>query len=128
MKAGTVADLWDPQNAGRVALTYILAPFLGPSLGPLIGAYIIAQYDYDWKYSIWVILILCAPVGLAICFMQETSKKRILYLRAKKRGEQSIAEQSQAPKLTKVKEAMLRPLHMCLFEVCCSSLSVGNES
>ncbi|KAH8427775.1 MFS transporter [Aspergillus melleus] len=122
--AGTVADLWDPQNAGRVGLTYILAPFLGPSLGPLVGAYIIAQYDYDWKYSIWVILILCAPVGLAILFMKETSKSRILYLRAKKRGEQALAEQDQTPKMKKVKEAMLRPLHMCIFEPLAFFLSI----
>lgn len=32
---GTISDLWEPRSAGRVGLTYILAPFLCPSLGPL---------------------------------------------------------------------------------------------
>lgn len=123
MRPGTVADLWDPQNAGRVGLSYILAPFLGPSLGPLVGAYIIAQYDYDWKYSIWVILILCAPVGFAILFMKETSKSRILYLRAKKRGDCTV-EQTSGEKMKRVKAAMLRPLHMCIFEVCCVQIEI----
>ncbi|MCJ1351239.1 MAG: hypothetical protein MMC33_001222 [Icmadophila ericetorum] len=113
--AGTISDLWDPKDAGRVGLSYILAPFLGPTLGPLIGAYVIAEYGNDWKFAIWVVLIILAPVGLAIAFMQETSKSRILYLRAKRLGSHLNAE-SKSVVMKKIGKAMLKPLHMCLFE------------
>jgi len=107
-----------------VGLTYILAPFLGPSLGPLVGAYIIAQYDNNWKYSIWVILFICAPVGVAMLFMKETSRHWILYLRAKKRGGKILEEGDKSSVAKKVGEAMLRPLHMCFVEVCSSSFAM----
>ncbi|CAF9921494.1 MAG: hypothetical protein HETSPECPRED_004566 [Heterodermia speciosa] len=114
--AGTISDLWDSKDAGRVGLSYILAPFLGPTLGPLIGAYVIGQYDNDWKYAIWVLLMILAPVGLAIILMQETSKSRILYLRARRRGSY-LDPQSKRAVMQKLGKAMLKPLHMCLFEV-----------
>ncbi|KAK0641737.1 putative polyamine transporter 4 [Cercophora newfieldiana] len=97
--AGTLSDLWNPQQAGRVAVGYILAPFLGPSVGPLIGAYALAQYGNDWKWAVWVVLCILAPVGVAILFMEETSKRVILERRARKVG-----------------KAMLRPLYMCAVE------------
>ena len=114
---GTISDLWDPKDAGRVGLSYILAPFLGPTLGPLIGAFVIAEYHNDWKYAIWVDIIILAPVGLAIVLMQETSKSRILYLRAKRRGSR-LHEDSKSVVLKKLGKTMLKPLHMCIFEVC----------
>jgi MFS family permease len=83
---GIVSDLWELKYAGRVGLSYIIAPFLGPSLGPLIGAYVIAEYDNNWKYAIWVIMMILAPVAPAIVSLKETSKRRILYPRAKRRG------------------------------------------
>ena len=94
-----------------------MAPFLGPTLGPLIGAYVIAEYHNDWKYAIWVDIIILAPVGLAIVLMQETSKSRILYLRAKRRGSH-LNEDSKSVVMKKLGKAMLKPLHMCIFEVC----------
>ncbi|KAF2875791.1 putative polyamine transporter 4 [Massariosphaeria phaeospora] len=114
--AGTIADLWAPHQVGLVGLTYILAPFLGPTLGPLVGAYIVDQYENDWKYSIWVILFIAAPVGVAILFMQETSKSRIQYLKAKKRGDHLSADKERVSVANKIKSAMLRPLHMCFLE------------
>ena len=118
-RLGTVSDLWEPKSAGRAALTYIIAPFLGPSLGPLVGAYIIAEYDNNWRFSIWVILFVAAPVGVGMIFMKETSKSRILYLRSKRRGEKFMVGRAKMSVMRKIGQAVLRPLHMCLFEVCC---------
>jgi len=81
-------------------------------------AYVIAQYNNNWKFSIWIILFICAPVGIVMVFMKETSKSRILYLRAKKRGEKIIGEKDEVPVMKKIGIAMLRPLHMCTVEVC----------
>ena len=113
---GTISDLWDSKDAGRVGLSYILAPFLGPTLGPLIGAYVITQYGNDWKFAIWVDLMILAPVGLAIVFMQETSKSRILYLRGKRQGG-LLSTDTKLVVMKKIGKAMLKPLHMCIFEV-----------
>jgi MFS family permease len=102
-----------------------MAPFLGPALGPLIGAYMIAEYDNDWRYSMWVMMIVAAPITLAALFMKETSKMRILYLRQKKLG---IKVPHQAGDthllLRKLRQAFLRPLHMMLIEVNFPSLNL----
>ncbi|KAF2730702.1 putative polyamine transporter 4 [Polyplosphaeria fusca] len=113
--AGSLSDIWDTKDAGRVGVPYILAPFLGPSLGPLIGAYILDQYDQDWKWSIWIVLCLLAPVALMLPFMKETSKSRILYLRHRKRGNASV-DMTAASRIKTIQRGLLRPLHMAVFE------------
>ncbi len=114
--AGTLSDIWVPEQGGRVAVGYILAPFLGPSVGPLIGAYALAQYNYNWKWAVWVVLCILAPVGVAILFMEETSKQPILERRARKRGG-SVRIRKFGEEIKKVGRQMLRPLHMCAVEV-----------
>ncbi|CAG9988180.1 unnamed protein product [Clonostachys byssicola] len=113
--AGTLSDVWDMKYAAKVGVPYVLAPFLGPTLGPLMGAYILHQYNNNWKWSVWVILCILAPVGVAIVFMKETSMHRILYLRAKKRGSH-VKTDTASETTKKIVKGLLRPLHMCLFE------------
>jgi hypothetical protein len=78
----------------------------------------IEQYDNDWRYSLWVILMICAPVIIMTAFLQETSKTRILYLRERKRGAkiQYPREDSKAL-IKKLGGAFLRPLQMVVYEV-----------
>lgn len=103
------------KNAALVGIAYILAPFLGPTLGPLIGAYVIHQYE-DWRWVVWVVLCIMAPVGVALLFMKETSKSRILHLRVKTRGGH-VEEKKPAEVASTITKAVLRPLHMCIIEV-----------
>lgn len=98
-----------------MGVVYILAPFMGPTLGPLIGAYVIQQYT-DWRWVVWVVLCIMAPVGVALLFMKETSKSRIHHLRAIKRGGH-VEKRSSAETAREIGKAMLRPLHMCMVEV-----------
>lgn len=114
--AGSLSDIWDTRDAGRVGVPYILAPFLGPSLGPLIGAYVLDQYDNDWKWTIWVVLCILAPVALTLPLMKETSKNRILYLRHRKRGHGSV-DMTATSRIKTIQKGLLRPLHMAVFEV-----------
>lgn len=114
--AGTMADLWLPSQVSRVGVAYLLAPFLGPSMGPLIGSYAIEQYSGDWKWGIWVVLCILTPVAIAIFFSSETSKKQILAARAKRRGSYPQG-QGFSQELRKIGRAMLKPWHMCIFEV-----------
>lgn len=117
-RPGTIADLWTHHTRGRASLFFILAPFLGPSLGPLTGAYIIAEYNYNWRFAQWVILFIAAPILVASLFMQETSKQRILYLREKKRGVK-IAHKTGDTRilLRKLRIAISRPINMMFREV-----------
>ncbi|KAI0485251.1 major facilitator superfamily domain-containing protein [Xylariaceae sp. FL0804] len=113
--AGSLSDIWDTKNTGRVGVPYILAPFLGPTLGPLIGAYILNEYHNEWKWTIWVILLILAPVALMLPFMKETSKSRILYLRHKRHGNRSL-NMTETSRMRTIQKGLLRPLHMAVFE------------
>jgi len=117
--AGSLSDIWDTKDAGRVGVPYILAPFLGPSLGPLIGAFVLHQYDNDWRWSIWVLLCILAPVALTLPLMKETSKRRILYLRHKKRGTGSVGLTASS-QIKTLQRGLLRPFHMAVYEVWCA--------
>ncbi|TVY39814.1 Polyamine transporter [Lachnellula subtilissima] len=123
--AGTIADMWNHHQRGRAALFFILSPFLGPSLGPLIGAYIIAEYNENWRFSLWVIMFIAAPILVASLFMQETYKPRILYLRHKARGEKIPHKTGDTRLLLrKLRTAFLRPINMMLFEPLVAFLSI----
>ncbi|KAF1992969.1 MFS general substrate transporter, partial [Amniculicola lignicola CBS 123094] len=113
--AGSLTDIWDTRDAARVGVSYILAPFLGPALGPLIGAYVLEQYNNDWRWSIWVILCILAPVALTLPFMKETSKTRILYLRHKRCGH-GLVDMTATSRIQTIQKGLLRPLHMAVFE------------
>ncbi|KAG8156547.1 hypothetical protein KVR01_013651 [Diaporthe batatas] len=117
VSAGSLSDIWDTRNSGRVGVPYIMAPFLGPTMGPLIGAYILHQYDNDWRWTIWVLLCILAPVALALPLMQETSKSRILYLRHKRRGNDALGMTASSRTRT-IQRGLLRPLHMAISEAC----------
>ncbi|KUJ09585.1 putative polyamine transporter 4 [Mollisia scopiformis] len=120
--AGTIADLWDQKSSGKAALGFIMAPFLGPALGPLTGAYIISEYHNDWRYSMWVVLIIGAPIFSISLFMQETSKVRILHLRQKKLG--CKAPHHARGMLQKVRQGFIRPWHMMFVEPLVGFLSI----
>lgn len=116
---GTVTDIWSDRKAlGRASLAFVIAPFLGPALGTLTGAYIIDQYDGDWRYSLWVVMIICAPIAIMACFLKETSKVRILFLRERKRGVKVQHQQGDTKILfDKIRHAVIRPLTMLVAEV-----------
>ena len=124
--AGTISDLWDMQvHGGRAALFFIMAPFLGPALGPLTGAYVIDQYHNDWRYSMWVVMMIAAPIAIMALFMSETSAARILYLRSKQAGLSAVhAKGDTMLLLTKLRTAFIRPLHMMAIEPLVALLSI----
>lgn len=102
-----------------------MAPFLGPALGPLMGAYIISEYNNDWRYSMWVVMFIAAPVFVLSLFMKETSPARLLYLRQKAKGIKPAHKTGDtAILLRKLGQAVIRPLHMMVLEPLVAFLSI----
>ncbi|KAI9825796.1 MAG: hypothetical protein M1832_000736 [Thelocarpon impressellum] len=123
--AGTLADLWDTNKSGGMAsLFFILAPFLGPALGPLTGAYVIAEYDDNWRFSQWVILMIGAPILFASLFLKETSKAQILLARGKKTGTAVPVPNAAAVLRRSLIVALGRPLRMMFTEPLVGYLSL----
>jgi multidrug resistance protein len=54
--AGTIADLFKPQDRGKATSLYAIGPIVGPVLGPLIGGYL-AQ-SKGWRWVPWFMAIL----------------------------------------------------------------------
>ncbi|KAI0995680.1 hypothetical protein K3495_g12500 [Podosphaera aphanis] len=124
--AGTILDLWDKETQGKAAISFILAPFLGPCLGPLIGAYVISTNEYNWRWSLWIVMIFATPVAITSVFMQETSKSRIMYLKAEEAIEGKVPYRKGDTRLylRKLQQALTRPFHMMFFEPLVALLSI----
>lgn len=115
--AGSMADLWNMQKAGTIAATFfILMPFLGSSIGPLIGGYAVEKQN-DWRWAMWVMIIISGPAWIASFFQPETYAKQLLKRRAVKRG---LPQPPKPPAKEAIKMllvvTLLRPVHMLLFE------------
>lgn len=124
--AGTILDIWHKEAQGKAAISFILAPFLGPCLGPLVGAYVISANNYDWRWSLWIVMIIATPVAIVSVFMHETSKSRIMYSRAKETMEGKIPHRKGDTRLyvRKLRQALIRPFQMMLFEPLVALLSI----
>lgn len=115
--AGTIADIWDMEHGGGLATVLITSTFfLGPSLGPLIGGYTMETRG-DWRWLMWVMLLIAGPIGLLALPSRETSKKIILARRAKQRG---VPGPPRPPPTTALKMlfviTLVRPLKMLVSE------------
>lgn len=76
---GAMTDIWGVGREGSLAaLTFIFSPFLGPTLGPLVGAYILNDHGDNWRWTIWITVMIGAPAFLGFIFTSETSKSKIL--------------------------------------------------
>lgn len=73
--AGTVADVWEPQERGRAMGIFFLGPLCGPGIAPVIGGAL--TQAFGWRSTQW---FLCAFGGfqllLILFFLPETVKPR----------------------------------------------------
>lgn len=118
-----------------IKLPYILccwaaAACVGPALGPIISGFSVAAEN--WRWSLWEMLWLAAPVWLALFFfLPETYPETILLRRAQRlrklTGNQNLKAQSeinQAQRSFKdlVVEALWRPLQLIALDPAIVSL------
>ncbi|WFD32005.1 hypothetical protein MSPP1_003047 [Malassezia sp. CBS 17886] len=78
--AGTVADLFTPDERGTAMSMYTLSPVLGPCIGPIFAGWIIQEYGPEkWPWIFWVSTMFGGLVALAGVFtLRETYAPRIL--------------------------------------------------
>ena len=65
--AGTVADLWEPQERGRAMGIFSLGPMLGPLTAPIIGAALDSRWG--WRSTQWFLFAYGLAVWAAMVFL-----------------------------------------------------------
>ena len=123
--AGTISDVWELQHGGGLAtVLFILAPFVGSSLAPLVGGYTMEARN-DWRWLMWVMLMVGGPVWIMAFFLGETSKKELLRRRALERGVPSAPKPPAKVALKGLFTVILfRPLRMLLMEPIVGSITL----
>lgn len=83
------------------------------------------QSKGDWRWTMWVLIIVGAPAWIACLFAPETSQKIILKRRALKRGMSPPPKPPLKDALkTLLTVTLFRPIHMLLFEPMISWISI----
>ena len=123
--AGTISDIWDLQHGGGLATAlFILAPFVGSSIAPLVGGYTMEARN-DWRWLMWVMLLVGGAVWIMAFFFGETSKKELLRRRAIERGVPSPPKPPANAALKALFTVILfRPLRMLLVEPIVGSITL----
>ncbi|KAH3676237.1 hypothetical protein WICPIJ_009197 [Wickerhamomyces pijperi] len=97
--AGTISDLYKPEERGKALGLYYLGPLMAPLLSPIIGSLLLIRWS--WRSTQWFIVILSAVIDLCIIFLlpetlrkQENTEliKEILLDRRKHRNKFGIVE------------------------------------
>ena len=115
--AGAIADIGDLQHGGGLATVFFsLIPFLGSALGPLIGGYTV-QTRSDWRWMMWVLMLMERFVWLMNFLLEETLEKELLRRRALAQGIFTSPKPSTKTALKMIFTVILfRPLRMLLIE------------
>ncbi|KAL2128842.1 hypothetical protein VTI74DRAFT_8574 [Chaetomium olivicolor] len=64
--AGTIADVWEPQNRGRAMGVFYLGPLAGPGLAPIIGGAL--TQAFGWRSTLWFLAIFGGALLFLIVF------------------------------------------------------------
>ncbi|KAB8079254.1 major facilitator superfamily domain-containing protein [Aspergillus leporis] len=62
--AGTIADLWEPQERGRAMGIFYLGPLCGPLIAPIVGGALAQRWR--WRSTMW---FLAAYGGITVVFI-----------------------------------------------------------
>lgn len=106
---GAISDVWVVEKAVPGSLVFILGPFLGPALAPLVGAYILHDHNNNWRWTLYILIMVCSPVWLGSLVMRETNK--VWILREEIRAARNTPEESV---LRILKKATTKPVQMLL--------------
>ncbi|KAJ9137857.1 MFS general substrate transporter [Pleurostoma richardsiae] len=95
---GTLADLLNPQQRGKIFPFFALIAFLGPMIGPVVGGYIAQNGSISWRWTEWITLIVTGAIlVIVVLFLPETSGSIILGWKASALRGQTGDPRYQAP-------------------------------
>lgn len=124
--AGSVADLFLPNQIQGPMMYYSLHPFLGPVLGPGIGGFI-NQFT-SWRWSFYVLIIWTAINLICVIFTPETFHPVLLARKAealrKSTGDtnyHSASELAMAQKTvaSAILQSLYRPFQLLFLDPMC---------
>lgn len=118
----TMGDMYDLLKLPYALSVWVAAAFCAPALGPLLSGF--AVMNENWRWSLWIILWLSAPVWLLMFFfMPETSAGNILLRRAQRlrklTGDMNLKSQSEIDQGSKsfkniAFEQLVKPIEICI--------------
>lgn len=118
----TMQDMYSLLKLPYALSVWVAAAFSAPALGPLLSGF--AVMNEGWRWSLWIILWMSAPVWLLMFFfMPETSGGNILLRRAQRlrklTGNPNFKSQSEIDQGNKkfkdiAFEQLVKPLEICV--------------
>ncbi|AGO13503.1 AaceriACL172Cp [[Ashbya] aceris (nom. inval.)] len=99
--AGTIADLYVPEERGRNLGYYYLGPLMAPLLSPIVSSLLVNRWS--WRSTQWFMVILAAVTFLLLVFAlpetlrtQDSKELVARILRDRRKQEPSVAEPAPA--------------------------------
>lgn len=81
---GVISDCWSMAHRGIAMALAVSLVFSGPTFGPVFGGFIMASSTLDWRWNMWVVVIVGLGASLlCVCVFPETYAPAILRKKAR---------------------------------------------
>lgn len=117
--AGTVTDLYEPEERGRAMTIFTLSPILGPCVGPIFAGWIMQGYgETHWPWIFWASTMFGGAVAVVGLIVLRETYAPVLLRRAVRRMQAQSDEALDAIYAEEKMSARLlvRPLEMLVRE------------
>ena len=99
--AGSIGDMFSPEERGRAQSLYSFGPVMGPVLGGVIGGFIVDR-THGWRWLMWTVAIASGVTNvLSILLLRETYGPYLLSRKAstlsKQQAESAIGLEKVSP-------------------------------
>ncbi|PWN22803.1 MFS general substrate transporter [Microstroma glucosiphilum] len=82
--AGTIGDMFAPNERGSAQAIYGLGPLLGPVVGNIVGGWVDQSGEKNWRWLLWILTILSGLVAISVFFLPETFAPVLLQQKRKR--------------------------------------------
>ncbi|KAK4505201.1 hypothetical protein PRZ48_003164 [Zasmidium cellare] len=69
---GMYVDMYGPVGRAIGYSIFATGAFIGGSLGPAIGNVLVESHNLDWRWSMWLTVIVAVPLTMTLLFLPET--------------------------------------------------------
>lgn len=82
---GVISDCWPMAHRGIAMALAVSLVFSGPTFGPVFGGFIMGSSTLDWRWNMWVVVIVGLSASLLCAFVFPETYPPVI-LRKKARG------------------------------------------